>query len=202
MKFFYNIVAFTILLGFITSCQTIKEQFKEPEVKFNSLSVDNISLDFANIITKLASNPLSFMSLKKEIEQASADLVFNLDVSNPNSFALPLENFKYEIFLGAADKPFTQGNLSGQGEVPSKGKKTIAVPFKLEYSKFFPLLKNISFSNLKDTKSMQKLFKDPISYKLVGEGRFGAVESLGFKGIPIPVEKKGSLQFPLKKGDI
>ncbi|RLA07482.1 MAG: hypothetical protein DRQ51_05845 [Gammaproteobacteria bacterium] len=198
LNIFYKIILLLFVALSVASCQTIREQFKDPEVKFSSLSVENISLDFANIFTKLASNPLSFMSLKNDIKKASADLVFNLDIKNPNSFALPLENFDYEIFIGNdAKDSLTKGSLSGQGEVPANGNKTIAVPFNLAYSKIIPLLKNFSF---KDTKSLQNVFKNPISYKLVGTGRFGAVESLGFKGVPIPIEKKGVLQFPLKKG--
>jgi LEA14-like dessication related protein len=69
------------------------------------------------------------------VNTEAANLVFDVDVSNPYAFPLPLTNLDFS--LATQGSPFVSGTAASQGEVPAKGKKRIAIPVSTRFAELF-----------------------------------------------------------------
>jgi LEA14-like dessication related protein len=75
------------------------------------------------------------------VNTEAANLVFDVDVSNPYAFPLPLTNLDFALATQGA--PFVTGTARSQGEVPAKGKKRIAVPVSTRFSELFAVAQGV-----------------------------------------------------------
>lgn len=77
-----------------------------------------------------------------DVKMNSADLLFDVEVNNPYSVALPLMNMDYDLATGA--EPFLNGSADLQTTIPAKSKKTISLPATINYLDMFKASKGIS----------------------------------------------------------
>jgi LEA14-like dessication related protein len=67
----------------------------------------------------------------------AANLVFDVDVSNPYAVPLPLTNLDYALSTGSGGgggNPFASGSSASQGEVPARGTKRISLPMTARFA--------------------------------------------------------------------
>jgi LEA14-like dessication related protein len=60
------------------------------------------------------------------------DLVFDLEVSNPYSAALPLAGLAYTVSSGG--RPIVRGNLKPAGSIPARGSRVLQVPAIVQFA--------------------------------------------------------------------
>ena len=77
----------------------------------------------------------------QDVKLDSATLLFDVEVDNPYSVALPLMNLDYGLSSGA--EPFLTGNAELQTTVPAKSKKTVSLPANINYLDMLKALKGI-----------------------------------------------------------
>lgn len=66
------------------------------------------------------------------------DLKFEIDIENPNSSDLKIDEVSYQVDLN--DKPFAKGNVSDPPELKAKQNTSVLIPLRFEYSKFISSL--------------------------------------------------------------
>jgi len=77
----------------------------------------------------------------QDVKLDSATLLFDVEVDNPYSVALPLLNLDYELSSGA--DPFLTGSADLQTTVPATSKKTVSLPANINYLNMLKALKGI-----------------------------------------------------------
>ena len=77
----------------------------------------------------------------QDIKLDSATLLFDVEVDNPYSAALPLLNLDYDLSSGG--EPFLRGGADLQTTVPAKSKKTVSLPATINYLDMLKALKGI-----------------------------------------------------------
>ncbi len=107
-----------LLSVFFSGCETIQHALTltKPSARMTGLKFQNVQLD-------------------------SATLLFDVEVDNPYSVALPLLNMDYDLSSGAA--PFLTGSADLQTTVPAKSKKTVSLPATVDYLEMLKALKGI-----------------------------------------------------------
>ena len=113
----------------------------------------------------------------KKLNFTTADIVAQVEVSNPNDFSMALKSFNYN--LNVNQKNWGQGEITKSSEIPSKGKGIIDIPLKLDLfsmgSAAVALLQN----------------KSAVDYQLTGNATFDTgLEML--KGHDLPLDIKGT----------
>ncbi len=81
-------------------------QMQKPTAALTGLKFDNITLE-------------------------SASLLFDLEVKNPYSVALPLSNLDYH--LASSDKPLLAGAAELQSSIPAQSTQTVTLPATIKY---------------------------------------------------------------------
>ena len=77
----------------------------------------------------------------QEVKLDSVTLLFDVEVDNPYSVALPLLNLDY--VLSSSAEPFLTGSADLQTTVPAKSQKTVSLPAKINYLEMLKALKGI-----------------------------------------------------------
>ncbi|MBN1391461.1 MAG: LEA type 2 family protein [Sedimentisphaerales bacterium] len=118
MKIGQTIIWMTALASiFSAGCETIDSLgIAKPTAKMTGLKFANASWD-------------------------SATLMFDVEVDNPYTVALPLLNMNYGLSSGA--EPFVSGSADLQETIPAKSKKTVTLPAKVNYKEMLSALKGI-----------------------------------------------------------
>ncbi len=107
----------------------------------------------------------------KDLSLTSSTLLFDVEVKNPYSVALPLLNLEYG--LESKETNFLSGKAEAQGSVPSQGSRVIAVPVKVGFPELLRVLEGIRPGTV-----------IPYTAKL---------------GLTLDVPGAGALKIPLKK---
>jgi LEA14-like dessication related protein len=118
----------------------------------------------------------------QDVQLDSATLLFDVEVDNPYSVALPLLNIDYDLSSGAA--PFLTGSADLQTTVPAKSKKTVSLPATVNYLEMLKALKGIRPGST-------------IPYKAdVGL----SVDAPALGRIMLPLKKEGEVALPTVSG--
>jgi len=158
-RVFSLLIACTIVIS--SSCSSVKQLMKSVKIQPPKVEVESAKL------TKL-----SFSGL---------DLLFNLNISNPNQVGLKLSGFSYELLIN--DTPFVAGNQTQELEIAAKDESTVQLPVTMEYKKLFDTFRSL----IKEQRS---------SYELRCVFTFD-VPVIG--DVSVPVNKEGEfpvLRFP------
>jgi len=129
---------------------------KAPEIKVKTVKVKNLSF-------------------------TTADLVTEVEISNPNAFNLAINNFDYQLKIN--QQSWGKGKLNEKYMVPEKNKAVIEVPIKLD-------ILNVGQSAYK-----LLLNKSPIEYQLSGKVTMDTgLELLRDYTMPLDIKGKAALQ--------
>jgi len=113
----------------------------------------------------------------KSMSFTSAEVVAQVEVSNPNDFELGLKSFDYQ--LNVNQKNWGQGNIKQAINIPKKGKGIIEIPVKLDLmsigAALYPLLQK----------------KAPLQYQLKGNASIDTGLEL-LKNYDLPVDISGT----------
>ena len=107
-----------------------------------------------------------------------ADLMFDLEVSNPYSVPLPLASLDYT--LEAAGAKLFDGKTKLDGVVPAGGKRTIQLPLSVGFAKLFSAAKGVKPGEVVPYKATMGL----------------AADAPGIGEMRLPVSKQGELPVP------
>lgn len=70
-----------------------------------------------------------------------ATLIFDVEIENPYSAALPLVNLDYELAREAVT--FLSGKADIQSTIPANGRRTVALPAKISYMDIYNAFKDV-----------------------------------------------------------
>jgi LEA14-like dessication related protein len=115
------------------------------------------------------------------VDLKTATLLFDVEVENPYTVALPLLNMDYD--LTTQQNPLFKGQADIATTIPAKEKKTISLPITLGYSEVVNALKSLKDVRLGST----------IPYN-AAVGISSQAPVLGT--IRIPIQKSGDLKIP------
>jgi len=109
-------------------------------------------------------------------------LSFGIDVSNPNSFELPISGASYKLGLG--DVPVLDDTAKPSASIPAKGSLPVTIPVSLTFEKLLSAEKSLANSGGK------------VPYDFSGELQFsaGPLKAIG-QSIKVPVKASGTLDF-------
>lgn len=136
------------LLLMLGGCATLQNQIKEPEVTLGDARITAMSL-------------------------ADAQLAFDVDVKNPNSFGVSMKGLSYKLQL--QDKQLFDGALSERMQIDANGRSRVTLPFTLRYEDIYGTL-----LALRDNKELH--------YTISGEADFGLIS--------LPYSKSGTFSLP------
>jgi LEA14-like dessication related protein len=142
-----SLVCFVFCVGLVGCALVNMASFEKPVVKLHNVSLTKI--DFQTV-----------------------DLVFTVDVENPNDFDLDLKGLSYEVEMNG-NKVATQ-NVTTPIKVKALKSSKVQLPLSLEYSQIFGSIGGF----LKTQKSL---------YKIKGSAQFGIVT--------LPFSEKGKIEF-------
>lgn len=111
-----------------------------------------------------------------------ADLQLNLQIKNPNTFALNLNHFNYAFVVDG--QKWIEGQEKKQISVSKKGKKTLSIPIKLNFLEIGHSVMNLISGSSK------------LNYKLSGKADVGSSLKI-LKNFPFDFDYEG--QVKLKK---
>jgi len=150
-----NILLFLSLSVLFVSCSTIRglTDIQEPSVEFTNVSIQNISFD-------------------------GVTLLFDFDVTNPNSMGVNAEGYSYEFFIN--DQSFLAGKQEEAITIEKESNSIIQVPVSMSFSELYQ-----TFGSLAR--------QDSLSYKLATEVAF---DLSAFGTRRVPVEASGVLPIP------
>jgi len=78
----------------------------------------------------------------KDLAMTTATLLFDVEVSNPYSQALPLTGVEYVLSSGG--ERFLSGDASLEGEIPAGGSQVLPIPVKLDFMRIVSMLQDVS----------------------------------------------------------
>ncbi len=139
----------------VVSCSAIRglTDIQEPSVEFNNVSIQNISFD-------------------------GVTLLFDFDVTNPNSIGVNADGYSYEFFIN--DQSFLAGTQEEAISIGRESSNLIQVPVSMKFSELYQ-----TFGSL--------IRQDSLSYKLSTEVAF---DMAAFGSRKVPVEASGVLPIP------
>jgi LEA14-like dessication related protein len=109
-----------------------------------------------------------------DIDLKAATLLFDVEIDNPYTVALPLLNLDYAVASGQT--PLFEGKADTQTVIPAKGKQSVSLPVKIGYMDFLNAL-----AELKDVRPGSSI---PYTADV---------------GLSFNTEALGPLRLPLKK---
>lgn len=147
-----KLTLFAVLLLGMSGCSTINQltNMQKPEASVKKVSITGLSFD-------------------------AVDLLFDIDVRNPNALGIKLNSFDYELQMN--ENSFLSGLNDSGLEIAANGQKTVQLPLTLKFADLYNM-----FSSLKD--------QDSSVYELQAGFAFD-VPVLG--AVRIPVSKSGSI---------
>lgn len=139
---------FLFVFVFATGCSILRQgKIEKPDVKVDSVDVQNVTL-------------------------THADLVFALAITNPNAFALAVDEVGYT--LKVAGKDVGSGRLDDIPKVPAKGSGIVNLPIKVNLGGLMSSLAGL-------------ISEEVTGYELKGDARLGPLK--------IPFDENGHLTF-------
>jgi len=114
----------------------------------------------------------------KDINLQSMTILFDIELTNPNSAPLPLADLDYE--LSSRGNSFFTGQAPLQGDVPARSAKTISLPARITYSQILTALSDVKPGSVLPYKADLGL---SIKVPVIGKLR-------------LPVHKEGNLPVP------
>ena len=114
----YFVWSIVLMTFFLTGCETMNNllNLQKPTAKMKGLKFENVKMN-------------------------SATLLFDVEVNNPYSVALPLTNIDYGLSSGT--EPLINGEAELQTTIPAKSKKTVSLPANINYLDMLKALKGI-----------------------------------------------------------
>lgn len=152
----YFLPAFSIiLLTVLTSCATLRDaaNIQEPDVKFNSMSIQTINFD-------------------------GVTLLFDFDVTNPNSLDVSAESYNYEFFING--RSFISGTQDERLEIGQESTSTIQVPVSMTFANLYESFRSV-------------ISQDSVSYRMDTAVSF-SLPVIGSRTVPVQAE--GELPIP------
>jgi LEA14-like dessication related protein len=110
---------------------------------------------------------------------------FDLDVHNPNSFALPLTNADYGLSLGGVK--VVNDTVKPEGSIPAGGSRAVTIPVRL------------SFQDLLKAEEAIRAGGGDVPYELDGSLGFTGGGGIAALGIPTKLPLRYSGTLPLRK---
>lgn len=147
---------FTVLiLSFLTGCNTLKDlaNVQKPSVRYSSMSIEDISF-------------------------SDVTLLFDFEVTNPNSFGVSADQYQYEFFINGNE--FVTGIQNERLRIENNSTTTIQIPVSLSFSEVFETVRSVAS-------------QDSLAYRLSTEVQFD-VAGLGRQSVPVSAE--GELPIP------
>lgn len=147
---------FTVLiLSFLSGCNTIKDlaNVQKPSVRYSSMSIEDISF-------------------------SDVTLLFDFDVTNPNSFGVSADQYQYEFFINGNE--FVTGIQNEKFRIANNSTTTIQVPVSLTFSEVFETVSSVAR-------------QDSMAYRLSTEVQFD-IAGLGKQRVPVSTQ--GELPIP------
>lgn len=114
----------------------------------------------------------------QDIEMTSATMLFDVEVTNPYTFALPMSNVDYK--LSSQGQQFLSGAADVQGTVPAGGSKTLGVPVRISFVELI--------NAVKDARPGAKIPYTADMGLSVDTGVLGSMR--------VPMSKEGELSIP------
>jgi len=144
-----------VLLFVLSSCGTLREMgsMEEPSVEFSKMSIQNITFD-------------------------GVTLLFDFDVTNPNSRDINAEKYTYEFFIN--DRSFISGEETEPITVGKESTTQVQVPVSMRFSEVYE-----AFGSL--------VREDSISYQMATDVSFD-MPIVGTRNVP--VQASGNLPIP------
>jgi len=154
----YLLLAIIVMLSFY-SCSTLNTILNQMNVQKPTVEITNAKI-----------SNLSFNDL---------DLLFDIQINNPNSVGINLAGFDYELLINK--NSFISGNQPDKLEIAAKNQNTIQLPVKLKFVDIYN-----TFADLKKNNDSKYQIKCGLNFNLpvLGETR-------------IPISKNGDI--PLLK---
>jgi LEA14-like dessication related protein len=142
------------MAGLLTGCDALQAlNLQKPTASLKGVKFDKVSLE-------------------------GATLLFDVEVDNPYSAALPLTNLDYGLASGS--KPLFSGKADVAGSIPAKGSKTLSLPAQIKYLDLFNAFKGIKPGSTIPYKAQLGLFMNtPVTQNL-----------------RLPIAKEGELTVP------
>lgn len=81
-----------------------------------------------------------------DLKTDSANLLFDVKITNPYSAALPLVNLDYSLASGG--KPFLTGSAPVQGSIPANGSSTISLPANVQFARILSALQGVKLGSV------------------------------------------------------
>lgn len=147
---------FTVLiLSFLTGCNTLKDlaNVQKPSVRYSSMSIEDISF-------------------------SDVTLLFDFEVTNPNSFGVSADQYQYEFFINGNE--FVTGIQNERLRIENNSTTIIQIPVSLSFSEVFETVSSV-------------VRQDSLAYRLSTEVQFD-VAGLGRQRVPVSTE--GELPIP------
>jgi len=117
-----------------------------------------------------------------QVSLTSAQLLFDVNVSNPYTVPMPLTNLDYTLASGV--ETFLSGKAALDGEIPAKSTKSLSLPVTVNYLELLKSLKTIKPGTA-------------IPYK-AGVGL--SMDAPGFGLMRLPLTREGELSLPTVPG--
>ncbi len=114
----------------------------------------------------------------KDIDLQSMTIIFDIEITNPNSAPLPLADLDYE--LSSRGNSFFAGQAPLEGNVPARSSKTISLPARITYSQILTALADVKPGAVLPYKADLGL---SIKVPVIGKLR-------------LPIHKEGNLPVP------
>lgn len=149
-------IVFTILVfGFLTGCNTLKDltNIKKPSVSYSKMVIDDISF--------------------KDVT-----LLFDFEVTNPNSFGVSANQYQYEFFINGTK--FVSGIQNEDLFIQAESTSIVQVPVSLTFSEVYNTIGSL-------------VRQDSMAYRLSTEVEFN-VSGIGAQRVPVSVD--GELPVP------
>ena len=146
---------FFIITGLILlNCAAVQEMVKasKPDVTLQNIRFVNLTFD-------------------------EVDFAFDLNITNPNAFAVNMAGFDYDFQIDGAS--FIKGQKQDELVINPSGESTVQIPLSLSFADLYK-----TYTSLKNQDSSRYTFKSTLYFNLPVIGR-----------TPIPVSKSG--QIPL-----
>lgn len=112
------------------------------------------------------------------ISLEQANMLFDIEISNPYSVALPLTSIDYG--LATEGSPFASGKVALDGNVPAKGSRTIALPVNLTFAELLKSASGIRLGQIVPYKADMSL----------------SVNAPGVGPLSLPLTRKGEVPVP------
>lgn len=147
LRILVSLAATAALTVGVSSCSLLQLAVRQPEVKLDQVRVVDPRF-------------------------LEATLMFDLNVTNPNTTALKIDGIDYKLVLN--DRQFAEGVYDQVTELPGEQTVKVSLPIKVEYARVFDSL-------------MSALQKPESKYMIQGSARLGL--------FTIPFSKEGSIKW-------